>query len=116
MPKCGQAGRTRWDDLAVDRHHHGFFKTAFLSVDVGRHLLKRQGALDEHHLAVGPVGNALGFDVERLDLKYVGWVVRRRARLLDGLSSVIPNCLRLRYHFPDTRKGMIHGTSHLHRR
>jgi hypothetical protein len=84
MPKCGQAGRTRWDDPRWIAITTAFSKLLFFAVDVGRHLLKRQGALDEHHLAVGPVGNALGFDVERLDLKYIGRVVRAAPGFCGG--------------------------------
>ena len=49
----------------VDLGQRAFFKAAFGAVDIGANGLKRQRAINEHHFAIGFVGHALGFEVQR---------------------------------------------------
>ena len=44
-------------------------KAVLLAVHVGADHFKWQGPLNKHHFAIGTVGNALGFNVQRLDVK-----------------------------------------------
>ena len=44
----------------VDSRQTGLFPVVFASVRMGTDLLERQRALNEHHLAIGPAGDALG--------------------------------------------------------
>ena len=66
--------------LAMNSHHHRFFKAALLAVHIGGHPFKRQRTLNEHNLAVCPVGNALRFHVQGLYREDVRQVLRG----LDG--------------------------------
>ena len=61
--------------FTVNLHHHGFFKRRLFAVDIGGDQLIWQRTFNEDHLAIGSVGYALGFDVERFDGEQVGQVV-----------------------------------------
>ena len=50
--------------FAVDVAERALFKRGLAAVDMGAHRLKGQSTVNENHLAIGPVGHALGFQVE----------------------------------------------------
>ena len=79
----------------------GLLEIALFAVHIGRDLLKRQGAFDEHDLAVGAVRNALGFDVERFDFEQVEWIffgrrasVRGRRLVYVSHAPIVSGCRR----------------------
>ena len=59
--------------FVVDRGDHAGFPVVFLAVHAGADHLERQSTFDEHHLAIGAVGNALRFDVQGLHAEGVLW-------------------------------------------
>ena len=56
----------------MDGGDHSRLPVVLLAVHAGADHFERQGAFDEDHLAVGPVGNALGLDVQGFDVQDVG--------------------------------------------
>ncbi len=53
--------------LAMDRRDNAGFPVVLAAMNAGADLLEGQRALDEHDLAIGPMGDALGFDIEGLN-------------------------------------------------
>ena len=48
----------------VDLGQRAFFETVLAAVDIGADHLKGKRTINKHHLAIGFVGNALGFQVQ----------------------------------------------------
>ena len=66
--------------FAVDRGERGHLPVVLALEGAGLDPFGGERALDEHHLAVGPARDALGFQVERIDLQRPG----RHARVGDA--------------------------------
>ena len=61
--EVGAAGAHALGRFAVDGRQAGGFPVVLLAVHVGRDQLGGQSPVDEHHLAIGLAGHALGFHV-----------------------------------------------------
>jgi hypothetical protein len=95
------AGAHALGRFAVDGRQAGLFPVVLLAVGVGADQLGGQGAIDEHHLAVGLAGHALGIQVQGLHQQPGRQGGRGPRSVPEGVSgdwsfgfAHAPDCLR----------------------
>jgi hypothetical protein len=74
--------------LAVDFGQRALLKTVFLAVDLALTCSKGKRPVNEHHLAIRPVGHTLGFQVKRLHQEPIRRIARGRVGRKIGWRKV----------------------------